>query len=74
MPSRLLGQFLIVPVLVAVEDRSALVRGPAAPRRRPGVGPVPVPGAVVPGRDEKRGESGASQFRSLPEITSAVTS
>jgi hypothetical protein len=48
---------------VAVEDRSELVRGPAGLRRRPGVGPVPVPGAVVPGRGEKRGEGGASQFR-----------
>lgn len=52
-----------MPVLTAVEDRGELVRGPAALRRCPGVGPVPVPGAVVPGRDEQRGEGGAGQFR-----------
>lgn len=52
-----------MPVLVAVEDQSELVRGPAGLRRRPGVGPVPVPGAAVSDRDEQRGEGGAGQFR-----------
>jgi hypothetical protein len=52
-----------VPALVAVEDRGELVRGPAGLLRCPGVGLVPVPSTIVPGRDEQRGEGVVGQFR-----------
>ena len=56
----------------AVPDRAGADRGRRPKRARPwsggpaplsGVGPVPVPNAVIAGRDEQRGEGGAGQFR-----------